>query len=45
MKMLRHMLAQLINSEELESLDPAELRKMLAALDDEIVYGDDVIGA
>lgn len=41
--MHRRILAQLMNSDDLEALDPNELRAMLAALDDEIAYGDDDI--
>lgn len=39
MKASRNVLAQLVDSEELKALDPAELRDMLAKLDDEVVYG------
>ncbi len=43
MKMPRHLLAQLITTQDLESLDAAELRDMLAELDDQVVYGEDVV--
>lgn len=43
MRVPRELLAQLFNSEGLESLDPAELRDMLAELDDQIIYGEDAI--
>jgi hypothetical protein len=38
----RYILSQLVDSEELSSLTPEELRAMLAELDDEVVNkGDD----
>jgi hypothetical protein len=43
MKMPRFLLSQLITSEDLLSLDSAELRDMLAELDDHVVYGEDEV--
>jgi hypothetical protein len=40
---MRAILAQLLNSEDLESLDAAELREMLAELDDQFVDSEDVV--
>ncbi len=40
---MRHLLAQLITSEDLESLDASELRDMLADLDSQFIYGEDVV--
>jgi hypothetical protein len=40
---MRYILAQLITSEDLESLDAAELRDMLAELDDQFVSSEDVV--
>ncbi|MGH3761751.1 hypothetical protein [Actinophytocola sp.] len=39
MKAFRHVLSQLVDSEDLKALDPDELRDMLSKLDDEVVYG------
>lgn len=41
--MLRHILAQLITNEDLESLDAAELRAMLSELDDQFIVSQDMI--
>jgi len=38
METQRLILAQLVDSDELASIDADELRKMLADLDDEVVY-------
>jgi len=43
MRMPRFLLAQLFNSEGLESLEPAELLEMLAELDDQIIDGGEVV--
>jgi hypothetical protein len=40
---MRFLLSQLITSEDLLSLDSAELRDMLAELDDQVVYSDDEV--
>jgi hypothetical protein len=37
--MYRCILSQLVDSDELESLSPAELRDMILKLDEEIVFG------
>lgn len=42
---MRFLLAQLITSEDLLSLDSAELRDMLAELDDQVVSSEDVVQA
>lgn len=36
-------LSQLVDAEELEGLSPEELRDMLLALDDELLFGDDEV--
>jgi len=43
MKMPRYLLSQLITSEDLLSLDSAELRDMLAELDDHVVDSEDAV--
>lgn len=40
---MRHLLAQLISSDDLESIDASELRAMLADLDSQTIYGEDVV--
>ncbi|ASW54264.1 hypothetical protein CIK06_08790 [Plantactinospora sp. KBS50] len=49
MQTQRYILSQLVDSEELSTLGPEELREMLAELDDEVVNndgdGDDTVTA
>lgn len=40
---MKALLAQLITSDDLESLDASELRAMLADLDSQTIYGEDVV--
>jgi hypothetical protein len=41
MQTMPYILSQLVDSEELSSLTPEELREMLAELDDEVVNSSD----
>jgi hypothetical protein len=34
-------LSQLVDADELKAMSPAELRDMLANLDDDVIYGED----